>query len=472
MHPQAITLSAALILSLVGRPAAGPTPRILRELVCRGAANFDIRVDKDPSPYHNTYVRLALRYQPAPRPVGAGFENLAPGNCSWNPHNFSGIPPEGGLVYLDVPRTAQDYAGGTADTTIKAAERIKDAITVPRYLKVPEHYWVFIVDDFDNLTLSSGPFKFTPSQPVIAGPAVAVDSGGPAGKSTDRAGTSILGTGSLRDANRTLHAARVPLTFHEVVRKPMEYWLRFGARANSGVTAEYGIAPPIRKSGRLTFYQPFRWPVRRLSEKGFAAEYSTAPVRGLVQGKKYYFVINVPAGGPGIPAEEYSGEFWALAQHITVRFTRIDVLNDSDKLDSGEIVFEFHLAAGDRNTEYCPGQGVCSVVVGPMHWESGSKNSIDVTLSQPITTSRARVWVSGSDSDTPVTHTRHYNTSWTTTYGASGHNGDRNNARAELAFTVVPEQTVFIARNSFTLRSFDGYVLMYEVQGQAEAIWK
>jgi hypothetical protein len=470
MQTLSFALSGILASALFHSPLPGPAPQgRIRELVCRGAPDIDLRFDKDPSPLNPRMIRFVLRYKPGQQPVGTEYENLAPGACTWNRFNLPDMPVEPGTLWFDAER---EFLGGgpLPDTSIKAAELYPDRTTIPRYLKESSHYWKFYVDDVSHLSISHWAAKYYPREAVVAPRTVVVDSGGPAGKSTDRAGTSTLGTGSLRDASPTLDAARVPLTFHEVVRKPTQYWLRFGARAKSSPTVQYGIAPPIRKDGRLTFYQPFPWTVRVQSENGFAGEYSTAPLRGLVQGKKYYFVINVPAGERGIPAQEYSGEFWALAQHITVRFTRIDVLNDSDKIDSGEITFQYHLAPGDKNNYTCSAPEVCYVRHSAVSWESGSKNPIDVTLSQKITTPWIRIWVAGKDSDNFVTHNEWGNVRWTKYYGRSTNMYDDNNARAQLNMVPVVDQMTYSI--AFKLRSFDGAVLMYEVHGQAESAWK
>jgi hypothetical protein len=470
MHILSFVLSGTLASILTGSPAAGPWPQgRARELVCRGAPDIDLRFDKDPSPLNPRMIRFVLRYKPGHQPVGTEYENLAPGACTWNRFNLPDMPVEPGTLWFDAER---DFLGGAAipDTSVKAAELYPDRTTIPRYLKEPSHYWKFYVDDVSHFSGSHWAAKYYPREAVVPVRTVVVDSGGPAGKSTDRAGTSTIGTGSLRDASPTLDAARVPLTFHEVVRKPTQYWLRFGARAKSSPTVQYGISPPIRKDGRLTFHQPFPWTVRVQSENGFAGEYSTAPLRGLVQGKKYYFVINVPAGERGIPAQEYSWEFWALAQHITVRYTQIDILNDSDKIDSGEIAFMYYLAPGDQTDYSCSTPEVCHLRHSAVHWETGSKNPIDVTLSQKITTRWIRTWVSGSDSDNPATHNRWYSFTWNQTRGRSTLHADTNMGRVQLNMAPVPDAMTYSI--AFKIRSFDGAVLMFEVHGQAESVWK
>jgi hypothetical protein len=462
----------AIALILAAGPAEPPPQGLIRELVCRGAPDIDLRFDKDPSPLNPDMIRFVLRYKPGQQPVGTEYQSLAPGSCSWNPINDREIPAEPGILYFDAERHFLGEGVALPDTSILAAELYPDRQTIPRYLKDASHYWKFYVDDKSNLSTSHWASKYYPA--VIAGPTVTVDSGGPVGKSTDRAGTSTRGTGSLRDSRPTLDAANIPLTFHEVVRKPTEYWFRFGARRAAGAIVEYGIAPPIRrtKGGVLTFHQPTRVTVRLLEEKGFAAEYSTAPVRNLTHGRKYYFVIRVPKAG-SLPAQEYSGEFWALAPHVTVRFTSIDVLNDSDRDSSGEIVFKFYLAPGDQTSPSCGPTEVCYVKLGPNHWESGSKNPIDVMLSQVISTRMARIWVGGIESDlidladNPDDRSRNFY--WNSYYGGSNSNGDWNQARAEIHLKATTDPQYRIA---FKLRSRDGDVLMFEVTGQLELSWR
>lgn len=458
---------------LMAAGPVGPVPQgMTRELICRGAPDIDLRFDKDPSPLNPDMTRFVLRYKPGQQPVGTEYQNLAPGHCSWNPINDREIPAEPGIVYFDVERHFLGEGSALPDTSILAAELYPDRATVPRYLKDARHYWKFYVDDQSHFAVSHWASKYYPAV-VAVEPTVTVDSGGPVGKSTDRAGTSTRGTGSLRDSRPTLDAASIPLTFREVVRKPTEYWFRFSARRAAGAVVEYGIAPPIRKTlkGPLTFHQPTNVPVRVMEEKGFAAEYSTAPVRNLTHGRKYYFVIRVPKNG-SLPAQEYSGDFWALAPHVTVRFTSIDVLNDADKDSEGEIVFKFHLAPGDKTGTRCSPTEVCFVKLGPMEWETGSKNPIDVTLSQVISTPRARIWVGGIESDVidlaknPDERSRNF--SWNDS-GGDNVNGDWNQARAEIHLRATTDPQYRIA---FKLRSKDGDVLMFEVTGNLELNWR
>jgi hypothetical protein len=466
MHPLSLVLTGALASTLIGSPTAGPAPRGMRAMVCRGASNIDLRVDKAPSPYNDRYVRFVLRYQPGKQPVGSAFENLLPGHCSWNPNNWEGMPAEPGVIYIDIVKEAQDYAGGRADTTIKVAEQLADAITFPRYMKVPDHFWLFYVDDETHISNSHWAAKYTPGPMAIAERTVVVDSGGPAGKSTDRAGTSTLGTGSLRDASPTLDAARVPLTFREVVRKSTEYYFRFAARANANAEVRYSRNPPVRVGGRLRMTGALRVPVRLMEQRGFAAEYSTGPAKYLPMSTKYYFVIWVPEAGKDQPAQEYSGEFDTITQTVVVRFSRVHMLNDSDKTDAGDLAFTFHLTPA--STTPCTTGDNCAEALGPVFWETGSDNPVNLPeLRLDRAPNLIRIWVTGHDDDRPAQPTSppRFGTPYASS-GGSRHYADWNNARGQFDVGRLADN----ARLGFKLRSIDGFVLMYEVHGEIEVI--
>jgi hypothetical protein len=182
----------------------------MRVLVCRGKAGIALRVHRDPSPrdISGKYVEMVLEYtRPSGKP-GDDYQNLQPGECSWNPQGYPGLPPEPGRVYFDLLREAQPWsAAGTRqmDTTIKAGALFPDVISLPRYLGDPAHWWGFFVDDASSYSGSFGPRKeaaqpryFTVTGPVGGTADIRKElrcRGGPSGLTFTRgasAGTNLL----------------------------------------------------------------------------------------------------------------------------------------------------------------------------------------------------------------------------------------------------------------------------------------
>ena len=149
---------------------------VLRGLGCRGKEGIRLRVYKDPSPsdISGRYVTMVLEYA---RPTTAPGEylKLQPGECTWNPQGYTGVPAEPGRVYFDLPREAQPWSAMQPrymDTTIKAGAHFADPISLPRYLGDPGHFWVFAVDDVTHVASSFGPYNETvrPRSFLVTGP--------------------------------------------------------------------------------------------------------------------------------------------------------------------------------------------------------------------------------------------------------------------------------------------------------------
>lgn len=164
------TTSAVELLDLGGATAGAGRAGSLRELVCRGKPGIDLRLDRDPSPRNPKEIVMVLRYQRSTRPPGSEYQDLEPGSCSWNPHGWSDVPPEPGVVYFDLPREAQGWSDpGTRqiDTTINAAVHFPDLVSVPRYLSDPQRYWLFYVDDATNVSISFGAYRAASGPPTF-----------------------------------------------------------------------------------------------------------------------------------------------------------------------------------------------------------------------------------------------------------------------------------------------------------------
>ena len=107
----------------------------IRALVCRGKPGIVIKIERDPSPDNPRNVRVVLQYEKPTQKVDEGFNNLAPGTCSWNPANFPDVPVEPGVIYFDLPKEAQPWSETgkrLIDTTLNAAVHFPDMITLPR----------------------------------------------------------------------------------------------------------------------------------------------------------------------------------------------------------------------------------------------------------------------------------------------------------------------------------------------------
>ncbi|HEX6051911.1 MAG TPA: hypothetical protein VFZ21_21730, partial [Gemmatimonadaceae bacterium] len=279
---------------------------------------------------------------------------------------------------------------------------------------------------------------------------------------------------SRKDASMTLDAAKVGLTFHEVVRKPNEYWIRFAGRTGAKARVWYGTQAPS-----YTKRPPYpdelngipggtELPVRAMSERGFSTEYSTAPMKNLAQGTKYHFAILLhDANGTRIDA--YAGEFTTILQTVTVRFTRVRILNDSDKASAGDLSFRFFVAPATEELADC---STCWSGFDNRSWETGESHPLGdvLTLAPSPLPGRIRVWVKGWDDDSPSESSVSISPGGVGYFGrgGSGSYADWNFARQEFDTGASPTQTRI--GYPFRLRSVDGSVFMFEVEGHVEVV--
>jgi len=448
-EPTLVTISGPI------GPAVTADSRL--ELRCRGGPGLGFTPGGSAG---TNLVNMALVYRVSAAVPGDAGRGLDPGSCAWV--DRAGKPREPGRVEFTTAGNAQLHqiqSGSPVDRSATAAERYPDANTIPPYMTDPAHYWSF------SVTLGS---PATARAHAAWKPAIIdiVTSSGPAGQSTDRAGTRDVASTGLRNSSPTLDAASVPLTFREVVRNINEYRIRFGARVRANAVVEYARTPPVRINGRLTLQSPVRLWVAQQQVSGFAAEYATSPARNLAKGTRYYFVIRVPASGR-LPAQDYSGEFSTPGtQTVIVSFSRIHILNDSDKDSAGEIFFQFNLAPMGRYRPACYPTDKCVETLGPFEWESGSDNPVSVKLQMDSLPDIIWVWVQGHEDDVVNGTSRPSSeTNWMT--GARSYSAfDINNAKSEYDISKLADN----ARLGFKLRSIDGGVLMYEVHGEIQVI--
>jgi hypothetical protein len=454
----------------IGTTAMSPDTR--KELRCRGGGS-GLAFTPGGSAGTNL-VNMTLGYQVSAKPPGTTGGGLDPGSCAWV--DREGMAREPGRVDFITAGNAQlkqIQSGGTVDRTATAAERYPDANTIPVYLSDRNRFWTFTVTVGSPSTARAhAAWKMDIGDVIL--------SGGPGGRSTTRAGT----TGTTepfakqrKDASPVLNASQVGLTFHEVVRRPNEYWIRFAARSGAKARVWYGTQPP-----QYTSRPPYppelngipggtELPVRFMSERGFSSEYSTAPMKNLAQGTKYYFAILLHDSN-GTRIDAYAGEFVTMTQTVTVRFSRVRILNDSDKASAGDLSFRFFVAPATEEHANCSPATACTSGFDGRSWETGESHPLGdvLTLSPSPLPGRIRVWVKGWDDDSPSDTGVPISPGGLGYFGTggSGSYADWNFARREFDTGASPTQTRI--GYPFRLRSIDGSVFMFEVEGHVEVV--
>jgi hypothetical protein len=443
--------SAALLLFLapftVTHLTPKPAPSAIQVLVCRGKPGTAITVNQNPSPFSPQYVRMAMSYTKPTGSIGANYENLSPGMCSWNPHGFPGIPPEPGVVYIDMAPQAQRWAGPETrqiDTTVNAAVFFADTISFPRYMQSADHYWLFYVDDQTNSSFSFGAMRQTVKEPTyvtITGPVV-LPASTPAPAQSPPTSSSVGKPRSPTTSKTAAAATLAKLIFRGVDRRPNGFTARFTARPNASATVAYSTSSPVNTPSGWYFGGAavqgsgavsrggFDAPVTVGKSGGVFAEYAGSSRLPLERGVTYNFIITVEGGGP---REQYVGHFVSMQQDIGVNITDLKVTKQSFKQEVRRGVQVFRNVGG-RYT-FCDTEGCdnASDVIGILVW--------------------ARPEFGGGD-DPP--------TSWTAQPG-------KNSGVAKLTFDtrlIKPERPM----RSFTVTSASGDV-EFEAIGEIRVRW-
>jgi len=437
-------------------PAMSPDTR--RELRCRGGAT-GLTFTRGTSAGTNL-VNMTLAYRVSANPPGQTGKGLDPGSCAWV--DRTAMAREPGRVDFTTEGNAQlkqIQSGGTVDRSATAAQRYPDANTIPVYLADATRYWTFTVTvGSPNTARTHAAWKPTILDIITSkGPTEQPTSIG----SPDR-------SGRLRDASPVLAASKASLIFREVVRKPNEYVVKFSARAGANPIVYYGTTPPVRSTntGLLGIYGGTRLSTTQTTARGFAAEYSSVPMRGLPRGTKYYFVIIVPEQGSNKP-ESYGGEFMTMTQTVTVRFMQMRILNDSDKSGAGELTFVLNTALAPKyDAMNC---APCVQGFENRSWDTGNSYPLANMFRFDNSTDRLRIWVTGWDVDTDdpfyVQFAPPSGSQFTGTGGSDSYR-EWNIARGEFNLAENPDRTSY--SKSFRLRSIDGFTFMFEVVGEIE----
>ncbi len=91
-----------------------------------------------------TIVTYEIAFTPSPRPAGEYSQGLRPGECAWIDRTISDSGPL--RIRFETVANAQlkqKLQGTPVDTSPTAAESYADVNSIPRYLKVDDHYWSF-----------------------------------------------------------------------------------------------------------------------------------------------------------------------------------------------------------------------------------------------------------------------------------------------------------------------------------------
>jgi hypothetical protein len=161
-----------------------------------------------------------------------------------------------------------------------------------------------------------------------------------------------------------------------------------------------------------------------------------------------------------------------MTQTVTVRFTTVRILNDSDKMSAGDIGFRFFVAPATAQNVNCSPATACESGFHGRSWETGQSHPLGDVLTLAPSAGRIRVWVKGWDSDSPGDDGAFGTigpggSSWSGTGGSSSL-GDWNYAKREFDAGASPTQTRI--GYPFRLRSIDGSVFMFEIEGHVEVV--
>lgn len=416
-----VLATAALLLSGAASEAQVPTPAsgaidslqreqtsaataapMVRELMCRGGSGgFQTGVTSRPSPRADGYVELRLDYRRSAAQGGADWLALEPGTCTWNPWGDPSIPDEPGHVLFDTEEDAQSQqvqmlhgAAQPRDTTVDAAEWHPDAVSIPRYLTDPDHFWIFYVEDRGpQVAISHGPWKPSLTQ-EIAGrgleatpPPTSREAPTPTGARrvddsalpVSREAPNPLGTSRIGDerppattditSNWRVHGVRVtPEAFGATIR--------FRGAATPEPVVRVFMEAPVGTPGAGGIWSS-NYPLHTMvttTRSGSTWEHVAVTAlddfHRLDPGTRYQYLIEVPADGVTLlEPQQVRGEFTTLDQHIRVVFEELRVIDDADAGlsidgdDAGEITFAF--AAGDARR-----------VLPEADWSSGDRRRL------------------------------------------------------------------------------------------------
>jgi hypothetical protein len=433
-----------------------------RDLRCRGGPS-GLTFTKGGSAGTNL-VNMTLAYRVSANVPGETGRGLDPGSCAWV--NRTGMAREPGRVDFATAGNAQlkqMQSGGTVDRSVTAAERWPDANTIPAYLTDATHYWTFTVTVGAPWTArahaawtGSLVATLTAKPPSARSPNRSLPGGAGKGFEPGQGAATSKVSGVLDIRN-----VRAMATLDRVV-------IEFDAAPNSRPTVWIGTGPLVGEPGNYSLLgQPTKLTVTGGTPNGPMWRY-TATGTGLPRNAKHRFIVTAyPTNNARL--NEATGEFRTWNQTVVVRFTRMDILNDSDKTGSGDLSFRFFIAPATANRANCNPWTACETRFDGRSWDTGSSHPLANTLTFATAPDRIRVWVKGWDADSERAY-------WVTgpgpgssaysAQGGSDNNADWNVARSEFNVGVYPDKPQL--RIPFSLRSKDGYVFMFVVHGEVE----
>jgi len=433
-----------------------------KELRCRGGPS-GLTFTRGGSAGTNL-VNMALAYTVSRNVPGETGRGLDPGSCAWV--DRTGLGREPGRVDFTTAGNAQlkqMQSGGTVDRTPTAAERFPDANTIPAYLVDANRYWTFTVT-VGAPTTARAHAAWTGS--VLA----SVTSTSPTTQSKNRSVPGAPGKGYEpgKGAASTQVQAAYDIRNVQVTPTLEGVAFQFDAAPNSRPTVWIGTGPLAGGPGTYSLLgQPTKLPVSGGTPNGTMWRY-TATGTGLARNTRHRFIIT--AYPTNIAREnEQVGEFKTWNQAVVVRFTRMDILNDSDKSGAGELSFRFFIAPAPQEWANCDPSTACETRFNNRSWDTGSTHPLANTLRMASAPDRIRVWVKGWDADNDDAF---YNTGpgpgrdRFSSYGGSDSSGDWNFAKYEFNVGINPDKASM--RIPFSLRSKDGWVFMFVVHGEVE----
>jgi len=179
--------------------------------------------------------------------------------------------------------------------------------------------------------------------------------------------------------------------------------LTFAARSGPTPVVEISGAAPFTDSRNHSSFHPTLFQFNPVPMKNKSTPKETAYAGGsyqssvnLSQDTKYYYIVTLPAQG-SFPEYQLTGSFTTTNRKVTVNFTRIHILDDSDPSGSGELSFTFWVEGGVHggNTRKLGDRE------NSLYWDSGHIENLRQMLPFVIEQAgdRLRIVVEGEDDD-------------------------------------------------------------------------
>jgi hypothetical protein len=477
--PKYVTVKGSLV-------RGGPTPSDVasvsptRELRCRGGSE-GLSFTRGASAGANL-VKMTLSYRVASVEFGATGKGVGPGICAWVERGVG--TPEPGRIEFTTAANAQVNQirnGSAVDRSPTAAERFPDANTIPAYMRDANHFWTFTVARTEPTVARTNAAWKVSVMDIVTGrrrsesPTARIKPDAPEARPIDAVGAR--GT--------TSDAVKAALGIRDVSVTPglQAVAIHFSTASDAKPVVSLSTAAPVGSPPTARFTAPVQLVVKG-ALSGNVWQYTAFTQTALAMNTRYWFIISTPAAA-GMPPAQRTGEFNTKNQSVIVRFTRVHILNDSDKNSDGELSFRFFIApATDRepcldrvSTDGNPGDFTgCYQGFDGRQWGSGSTHPLANTLEMATAPNRIRVWVKGWDVDDIRGDEREAGSFFGpgaagNRYGVGGGSdiyADWNTASGEFNIGISPERSPL--KIPFKLRSVDGSVFMFEVEGEIEVI--